>query len=409
MSSNLRRQAVAVFAALLIGAPESYSEPFQTSPTRLQACIASQAQEQDFSGIITVAWKDGSLSHVRGQVSSGTSPPIKVGSQFNMGSAGKMFTAVAIGELLDSGKITLDEPIGKYVTGLTPQTSRVTVKQLLNHSSGLGNYFAPENLPTLMKAKTLDDLKPLVSKETPAFEPGTRFSYSDSGFLILGLLIQRVSGQSYGDYIRDHIFALAQMRDTILTPAVVPVRAQGMTRMPSPLAMLSRGAPPTGINTGQQPQEPPVGPRMLLRPGEGMPQGPMRPAEEATLLGSPAGGAYSTAGDMANFFAALLRGDLIRQDTLKLMTSPQGVAEQPAAGSSRRGYGLGFGVGEFQGHHWFGHNGGAPGVNVETFVFPDDQLTLVVLSNRDPPAASPLFQKVRAAIFEKAVLDSCTH
>ncbi|MDB5441777.1 MAG: beta-lactamase family protein [Phenylobacterium sp.] len=352
-----------------------------TTAAPLRACIAAEAGKLDFSGVVLVAEPGGATTYARGLTAGPGSAPIAAATRFNIGSAGKMFTAVAIAQLIDRGRVGLDDPIGRYVPRLTAETSVVTVRQLLNHSSGLGNYFAPENLPALVKAKTLKDLLPLVASEKPAFAPGSRFAYSDSGFLLLGLLVEQVSGQSYGDYLRGQIFRPARMTATGLDPSAPPVPAQGMTAMPAPL----QGPSPPG------PSQP----------------GALRPASEARLHGSSAGGGFSTAGDMGRFFAALSQAQLTSAASLQMLVSAQIVAAPARGGQPERDYGFGFGVGHVDGHRWFGHNGGSPGVNVETAMFPEDQVTVVVLGNRDPPTATRLFRRLQSVLFDPAARQAC--
>jgi len=384
MNRNISWRALAVGIAW---APSALSAtpagPITTPVPPLRDCVVSMARATDFSGVVSVVRAGARTTYAHGLTAGPGSSPIGAATQFNLGSAGKMFTAVAVAQLIDAGTVNLDDPIGRSIAGLTAEASAVTVRQLLDHSSGLGNYFAPENLPALMKARSLRDLLPLVANDKPAFAPGTRFSYSDTGFLLLGLMIERVSGQSYGDYLRGHVFEPALMTTTALVPAQEPARAVGMTAMP------------------------PGGP-MLLRPSAGPPaRGPLRPAQEAALRGGSAGGAFSTAGDMQRFFVALLAGKLTSDASLKLLTSPQIVAAQAGGGEAERDYGLGFGVGRFEAHRWFGHNGGAPGVNAEATVFPDDQAVIVVLANRDPPAATAAFRQLRAALFAPPTGKAC--
>jgi CubicO group peptidase (beta-lactamase class C family) len=243
-----------------------------------------------------------------------------------------------------------------------------------------------------------------VAADKPQFPPGSRFSYSDTGFLLLGLMIERVSGQSYGDYLQSHIFGPAQMTNTALDPA--PARAVGMTAMPTPPeGLVMRGAeagPAKGSAAGGD------GP-MLLRPAPGTlpPSGALRVADEAALHGSSAGGSFSTAGDMQKFFAALSQGKLTSVATMKMLVSAQIVAAKAQGAQPEHDYGFGFGVGRIDGHRWWGHNGGAPGVNAEATVFPDNQLSIVVLANRDPPAATMLFHELRTALFDPAKRQMC--
>jgi CubicO group peptidase (beta-lactamase class C family) len=296
-----------------------------------------------------------------------------------------MFTAVAVMQLVEAGKVGPDDPIGRYVEGLTPEAAAVTVRQLLTHSSGLGDFFTPQNLPAIAQARSVSDLMALVKSDTPAFTPGSRFRYSNNGFLILGRLVERVSSESYEMYLERRVFAPAGMRATGMDPGVGATRAVGMTAMD--------GAPPWSPAGGA--------PRRIINSGPGLPPapGPLHPSVEAALRGNPAGGSYSTVEDMQRFFRALEAGRLVSLPTLQRLTSTQIVAMPAQGGRPELDYGLGFGVGVTEGHRWYGHNGGAPGVTVEATAYPDDRTVMVAMSNRDPPSASLLFRQLRPAIF----------
>jgi CubicO group peptidase (beta-lactamase class C family) len=133
----------------------------------LQQCLTRAADEANFSGVMSAS-RGGRLEAfvVRGRLSGPGSAPIGSRTRFNLGSASKMFTSVAVGQLFDAGKIKLDDKIGLFVTGLTPEASQVTVRQLLTHSSGLGDFFRPDNMAAMMAARTAGDLLPLIAEET---------------------------------------------------------------------------------------------------------------------------------------------------------------------------------------------------------------------------------------------------
>ena len=343
----------------------------------LALCVAAEADKLDFSGVVSITQPAGATVYARGRLDGPASAQVGPDTRFNLASAGKMFTAVAVAQLVDARRVGLDDPVERYVEGLTPETGRVTVRQLLTHSSGLGNYFTPDNLAAIRQARTTADLLPLVASERPAFTPGSRFAYSNSGFLLLGLVIERASGESYGDYLRRHVFAPAGMTRSGLTPGPATDRAVGLTTMTPPAP---DGAGLRSTSPGSQGAPPP---------------GPLRPAPEAALPGGPAGGSYSTAADMQRFLQALLEARLTSTAVLRAMLSTQIVAEPATDRGPERDYGMGLGVGVFDGHRWAGHNGGAPGVNTEAAVYPDDRTAVVVLSARDPPTATALFRRVR--------------
>lgn len=397
-----RSVSVVLFAALAA----STTAGLASAPTSeaLRACVAGEATNADFSGVVTISTPGGSFSYARGLMAGPDSAAITPAAQFNLGSAGKMFTAVAVAQLVDANKVRLDDPIAAYVDGLSTEAGVVTIRQLLTHSGGLGNFFSPENLARLQAAKSLSDLKPLITDEKPMFPPGSRFQYSNSGFLLLGLMIERVSGETYADYLARRIFAPSGMTASSLAPAPPVQRAIGLTNLPELLmpppggGLPPGGGPPPGPPQGPPPGPPPGapgGPGAMLMP----PPGPLRPAAEAALIGNSAGGSYSTGQDMDRFFAAFLAGQLTSPAMRDMLMSQQIEVAPARDGKAAIVHGLGFGVGTHQGHRWTGHNGGTLGVNVEMMTFPDDQTTIVIMANRDPPMAMALMQKVRSFLF----------
>ena len=139
--------------------------------------------------------------------------PNTLKTRFRLGSMNKMFTAVATLQLVQSGKLDLKAPFGNYLTDYPNKdvASKVTIEQLLSHTGGTGDIFGPEFDKNRLELKTLQDYVKLYGNRAPEFEPGSRWQYSNYGFLLLGVLIEKVSGQSYYDYVRDHIFKPAGM------------------------------------------------------------------------------------------------------------------------------------------------------------------------------------------------------
>jgi CubicO group peptidase (beta-lactamase class C family) len=381
----------------------------------VQQCVANKAAQDGFSGAVTVS-RNGTqvVSVVRGNLAGDDSTAMTVDTRFNLGSASKMFTAVAIGQLMDAGKIRLDDPIGAFVKGLAPETVAVTIRQLLTHSSGLGDFFKPENMTAMLKARTASDLLPLVAHDTPKFPPGSQFAYSNTGFALLGVVIERVSGLSFGDYLARHIFAPAGMTQTGLDPRPLATLAVGMTAM----QMQMTPGPARG-GSGLIMIRPVDSPRVAARgsdavgsdaSGQARSSGtpPLHPAPGATEgYGSPAGGLFSTAGDMEKFARAFLSHRLTSAATAATLTAPHIVSASATADRPERHYGLGFGIGVDGGHTWFGHNGGTPGANTEFAVFPEDNLTISVLVNRDPPMATAMFAYVKKLLFDPSLVASC--
>ena len=215
-----RGRAIVILGLCLLLPPQAGARPgVAAAPpeTAVMRCVRERAESAGFSGIVSIAHRGRPAEILTaGRIAGEGSRAIAPETRFNLASASKMFTAVAVAQLVDSGRVRLDDPIGRFVEGLQPEAAAVTVRQLLTHSSGLGNFFTPHNFEAVMRARTATDLLPLIASDKPAFPPGSRVSYSNSGFVLLGVMIERVSGKSYGDYLEDRIFRPAGMRSVAL-------------------------------------------------------------------------------------------------------------------------------------------------------------------------------------------------
>jgi D-alanyl-D-alanine carboxypeptidase len=317
------------------------------------AALAEHAQERaragEFAGAVLVA-RHGKilLQDAWGRADRKTGKPNTPATRFRIGSMNKMFTAVATLQLVEAGKLALDDPIGQHLPGYPNKevAAKVTVRHLLTHTGGTGDIFGPEFDQHRLQLREHRDYLKLYGSRGLTQEPGTRFEYSNYGFVLLGVLIEHLSGESYYDYVRDNVFRRAGMRSTGSLPEMVdvPDRAVGYMRAPHGAAW----AP----NTDTLPWR-----------------------------GTAAGGGYSTVGDLLRFAQALNSGRLISKATLAQATRPH-----------QQQYGYGFGV-QGQGRlRSYGHGGGAPGMNGELRVIPQLGYVVVGLSNLDPPAASELVE-----------------
>ncbi|MDQ4079434.1 MAG: beta-lactamase family protein, partial [Gemmatimonadota bacterium] len=175
-------------------------------------------REDGFSGTMMVA-RDGRplFQHACGLANRADSVPMKLDTRLNLGSMNKMVTAVAIAQLVEEGKLTFDDAVGEHLVDYpnADVRNKVRIHHLLTHTSGLGSYFNEEFMnASRTRFRSVRDFMALVEKENLAFEPGTRWAYSNSGFMLLGAIIERVSGMSYFDYVRERIFQPAGMTDT---------------------------------------------------------------------------------------------------------------------------------------------------------------------------------------------------
>jgi CubicO group peptidase (beta-lactamase class C family) len=255
----------------------------------------------------------------------------------------KMFTAVAILQLVEHGELELDKPLAAYWPDYPNRylAARVTIRELLSHTGGTGDIFTPEYDAHRLETRTLADYVKLFGRRPVRFEPGTRMEYSNYGFILLGRIIELVSGEPYESYVREHIYVPAGMLHTDSRPEIdrVEGRAIGYAR----------------------------GPNGLL-------------PDTATLpwSGTSAGGGYSTVDDLLLFGEALQTGKLLSRTLLE---------EATTGDPAHRDYGLGFYV--LPGGS-YGHGGGAPGINGELHLLPHDGYVIVAFVNRDPPMATEM-------------------
>jgi CubicO group peptidase (beta-lactamase class C family) len=321
----------------------------------LDAFADRLAKAEVFSGTALLA-KDGEViwQAARGIAERNHGVPMAHDAKLNLGSMNKMFTAVVIGQLVDEGKLRFEDPVSKYLSGWTKaDLSKVRIEHLLSHTSGLGSYFNRTWARTARQAlRSVDDYKPMVAEETLAFEPGTRWQYSNTGFLLAGAVIEAVTGRSYFDVVRERVHARAGMRDTDCfdVDLAVPKLATGYSRERSADGVRWRA------NTF-----------------------------EHVIRGGPAGGGYSTARDLLAFAEALRAGKLVSPATRERLLSPK-----PELGSPS--YGFGFGVSQGPLGRVVGHTGGFPGISSSLAIA--GPWTIVVLTNTDD-GMGPMDQKLR--------------
>src|SRR6185436_15348616 len=156
-------------------------------------------------------------------------------TEFRLGSITKQFTAAAILQLAEQGKLSLDDPVSKYYAAAPPAWAPITIKHLLTHTSGIPSY---TGLPTFFStAQSRTEMKPeeivALTKDKPLeFAPGARFNYDNTGYVLLGVVIEKVSGQTYAQYLQDHIFGPLKLTHTgyDVSETILPKRAAGYER-----------------------------------------------------------------------------------------------------------------------------------------------------------------------------------
>lgn len=316
----------------------------------VEARAASRAAKDQFSGAVLLA-QDG---RVRFQKAYGLADrekrmPNSLDTQFRFGSMGKMFTAVATMQLVQDGKIDLAAPIGRYLTNYPNRdiATKVTVAHLLTHSGGTGDIFGPEFDAHKTSLRSTKDYVDLYGARAPDFAPGSRHSYSNYGFILLGRIVEEVSGLSYDDYIQRNIFDRVGMASTgnRSETAVLPRRA---------VSYMGSGV-------------------RLKRADETLP-----------LNGTAAGGGYSTVGDFNRFVDGLTSHRLLRPETF------QKLVEGGIKTDDGQFVGFDFGGSMPGAGRFIGHGGGAPGMSGSLHHFLKSGVTLIVLANRDPGAAESI-------------------
>ena len=303
--------------------------------------VEAQAAGGRFQGAVLVA-RNGKViySEAKGLANRDAGTPNTLETRFRMGSMNKMFTATAILQLVQAGRVKIDAPLGTYLTDYPNRdvATKVTIHHLLTHTGGTGDIFGPEFNARRLELKTLGDYVKLYGARSLEFEPGSKWQYSNYGFLLLGVIVERVSGQSYYDYVRDHIFRPAGMTGSGSEPedVAVPGRAKGY--------MQQKGAWVSNTDT-------------------------------LPYRGTSAGGGYTTVGDLLRFASALTGHALLDAKHTNLMTT--GKIDTPGGGK----YAYGFGEEMEGGVRSFGHSGGAPGMNGDLRIFPDSGYVVAALAN----------------------------
>jgi CubicO group peptidase (beta-lactamase class C family) len=325
---------------------------------QLRQYVERMAQRDVFSGAVLIAKRGTPLYQAAvGEANKDFGARNTLDTKFNLGSMNKMFTAVSAMQLVEAGKLSLDDSLGKFLPAgsMRPEVlAKVRIKHLLSHTSGLGSYFNDEwDRQSRALYRSVDDWMRLAKTDSLQFEPGTRWAYSNTGMLVLGKVIEVASGQDYFAYVREHVAKPAGMTST---------DAYELDRVNHTLAV---GYEPEGRDaTG------PVYRNNLY---------------QHVIRGGPAGGGYSTVGDLTRFAEALKAGKLVSAASVRLLTTPKPELNSPE-------YGFGFAIDE--GGRIVGHSGGFPGINSQLDIYVGEDYTFAVMSNYGG-GAQPIAEKAR--------------
>ena len=284
--------------------------------------------------------------------------PATAHTVYRIGSITKQFTAVAILQLMEQGKLALDDTIQRFLPDYHTQGHRVTIRQLLTHTSGIKSYtsLGAEWERRMRLDLPHDSLLALFQDKPFDFEPGTKFLYNNSGFYLLGMIIERISGQSYAAYLSQHEFTPLGLSATLYCDdrPLLPHRASGYER-----------------DSGRFVNASPLSMRQPFS----------------------AGALCSTVGDLVTWQRGLVTHRLISTASTALMSSTANLRD-----GSTTGYGFGLAIGKLGQHTKIGHGGGINGFLSVLDYYPDDSLTVVVLANSESAKPGRLAEDVARAV-----------
>jgi CubicO group peptidase (beta-lactamase class C family) len=319
-----------VFALLLSTAP-----PSAQSVDAFDAIVQPFVAEGRFMGAALVARADEVVfSKAYGSANLEWNVPNEPSTKFRIGSVTKQFTAALILLLEEDGKLIIQDPLSRHVTETPESWKDITLFHLLTHTSGIRNFTAlPDYRVRQVQPISPADQLERLRDEPLDFAPGSEFRYSNSGYLMLGHVIERVTGRPYADVLRERIFTplgmTASGHDS--NSAIIPNRAAGYA------------------------------------PG---PNGPENARFIHMTVPHAAGALYSTTGDLHRWVRGLFGGRLLSAVSLRKMTTP-----------NRNNYALGLTVRDADGRHMIAHGGGINGFNTFLAYYPDTEITVAVLAN----------------------------
>jgi len=323
-------------------APPNFSIPRLSAPDAVSAFdsrLHTEAAAGRFSGAVLVAKNDRLLYQQGfGMTNIADKTSINPQTRFCIGSMGKMFTAVAILQLVQQKKIALADTIARYLPDYPNDSlaKKVTIEQLLAHTGGTGDIFGPKYDGHAQDFQSPAKFIALYGKRDLAFEPGSKWYYSNYGYVLLGAILEAVTGQTFDTYYAENIFHTAGMHST--------------SQLPSPNAVPYAGSLATDLK--------PVPP----------------------YYGTPAGGGYSTVDDFFAFARAFQSNRLLDPKHTALLTTGK-------VDTGNGTYSLGLAVSSRNGLPCYGHGGSAPGITGDFTIYPQQGYITVVLCNRGHPLA----------------------
>jgi len=336
----------------------------------VETLLRNEMQQHHVTGMACLILKDDQpvTTFYAGVANVEWQTPVNAGTVFEIGSVSKQFAAASILLLAEDGKLSVEDNISKYLTNTPPGWANIKIRHLLSHTSGLPTY-DEQNGFELRQHLTQAQFIHKLAEQPLAFQPGESWAYCNSGFNLLGYIVENVSGKSYWDFLRERIFTPLQMTNT--------------TRREPSLVIPHRAAGYVYTNAGYLNRD-----------------------YDLTDLFA-AGAIVSTAPDLAKWDAALSHNRLLKESSKQLWWTPARLNNgQPVARTVHGGsgsYGFAWFLNTVQGHKNIGHTGITSGFSAANELFPDDHLTIILLSNTDEGAfAGNLVNKLATQLFTEA-------
>lgn len=338
------RNSITIFAFLFCFLIPAFG---QNQNDKVDTYIREKMKSRNIPGLSLAIMRDGKIVYSKafGMANLELSIPATEKTVYHLASITKTFTAMATMMLVEEGKISLEDTISKHLSDLPGAWRPITIRHLLNHTSGISSFASHKKIPCPVGKNERDYTRADALKEVSClpldFAPGERWSYGDTGYHLLGMLIEKVSGMNYEQFLRERIFAPLEMRNTRLDnyAELIPNRADGYSFQ----------------------------------------GGKFRNARLLPLLEFANAGLVSTVLDMAKFAAALGTEKLLKRSTLDKMWTNARLNNGEIVAS----YGLGFGLTPFRGRKRAGHSGGGGGFTTSFTRFIDEKVTVIILSNSD--------------------------
>jgi CubicO group peptidase (beta-lactamase class C family) len=325
--------------------------------SRMEQVIQSYTANHQFMGSVLVA--KGSqvlLSKGYGSANLEWDVPNSPATKFRLGSITKQFTAASVLLLQERGKLNVQDPVKKYMADAPPAWDKITIYHLLTHTSGIPSFTSFQEYPTWEPFATTPAEGVKRFRDKPLeFAPGEKWNYSNSGYLLLGYLIEKITGETYEKFVRENIFTPLGMQDSGYdsNSAVILRRASGYTKQNDVL-----------VNAG---------------------------FVHMTIPFS-AGALYSTTEDLLKWEQGLFGGKVLSKTSVETMTTP-----------FKNDYACGLGVQTKNGHKAIEHGGGIQGFNTQLTYYPDDKLTIAVLANVNGTAPGEIAERLAAVVHGEPV------